>query len=67
MTEYTAELLIGDQPSAAPLMDLNMLVMLTGRERTADEFGALFAKAGLRLSSVTPTHSPMVVIEAVPA
>jgi hypothetical protein len=61
------ELLIGDQAGAAPLMDLNMLVMLSGRERTADEFGALFAKAGLRLSSVTPTHSPMVVIEAVPA
>lgn len=61
------ELLIGDHPGPAPLMDLNMLVMLTGRERTADEFGALFAKAGLRLSGVTPTHSPVVVIEAVPA
>jgi hypothetical protein len=60
------EMLITDQgpPSPAPLLDLNMLVMLTGRERTADEFGALFAKAGLKLSSVTPTHSPVAVIEA---
>lgn len=51
-------------PSPAPLLDLNMLVMLTGKERTADEFGALFAKAGLALTSVTPTHSPFAVLEA---
>lgn len=59
------EMLISDKgpPSPAPLLDLNMLVMLTGRERTADEFGALFGKAGLRMASVTPTHSPFVVLE----
>jgi O-methyltransferase domain/Dimerisation domain len=51
-------------PSPAPLMDLNMLVMLTGRERTSDEYGALFARAGLTLSRVVPTHSPFAVIEA---
>lgn len=44
-------------PSPAALLDLNMLVMLEGKERTAEEFGALFAQAGLRLASVTPTHS----------
>jgi hypothetical protein len=54
----------GGPPSPAPLLDLNMLVMLTGKERTAAEFGALFAKAGLALSGVTPTHSPVAVIEA---
>jgi hypothetical protein len=41
-----------------------MLVMLTGKERTADEISALFAKAGLKLSGVTSTHSPVTVIEA---
>ena len=46
------------------LSDMPLLVMLTGRERTADEFGSLFAKAGLRLTGVTPTHSPIAVIEA---
>jgi hypothetical protein len=51
-------------PSPAPLLDLNMLVMLSGKERTADEFGALFAKAGLALKAVTPTHSPFAVLEA---
>ena len=61
-----AEMLISDQgpPSPAPLLDLNMLVMLSGRERTAEEFGGLFAKAGLKLHGVTPTHSPVAVIEA---
>jgi hypothetical protein len=54
----------GGPPSPAPLLDLNMLVMLTGKERTADEFGALFAQAGLVLASVTPTHSPFAVLEA---
>ena len=60
------EMLITDAgpPSPAPLLDLNMLVMLTGKERTADEFGALFAKAGLKLASVTATHSPFAVLEA---
>ena len=60
------EMLIDDAgpPSPAPLLDLNMLVMLTGKERTAEEFGALFEKAGLKLSGVTPTHSPVAVVEA---
>lgn len=51
-------------PSPAALLDLNMLVMLEGKERTSEEFAALFAQAGLRLSSVTPTHSPVAVLEA---
>lgn len=48
----------------APLLDLNMLVMLTGKERTAEDFAALFARAGLKLHAVTPTQSPYAVIEA---
>ncbi len=61
-----AEMLIDDKgpPSPAPLLDLNMLVMLSGRERTAQEFGGLFASAGLKLHGVTPTHSPVAVLEA---
>lgn len=54
----------GGPPSPAPLLDLNMLVMLSGKERTVEEFSDLFAKAGLSFSGVTPTHSPFAVIEA---
>lgn len=53
-----------NQPSPAQAMDLNMLVVLGGRERTAEEFGDLFQAAGFRLERVIPTHSPFSVIEA---
>jgi O-methyltransferase domain/Dimerisation domain len=43
-----------NQPDAAKWMDLNMLVMLTGRERTEAEFGELYARAGFKLSRVVP-------------
>ena len=45
------ELLIG-APNTAPaekFMDLNMMVMTGGRERTREEFAALFARAGVQL------------------
>jgi hypothetical protein len=45
--------------------DLNMLVVLGGRERTIAEYGKLFAATGLRLERVTPTDSLMIAIEAV--
>jgi hypothetical protein len=60
------EILIGEmgEPELGPLMDLNMMVMVTGRERTLDEFRGLLDRAGFRLSKVKPIRPPMVVIEA---
>ena len=55
----------GGQPFAA-LLDINMLVCLTGKERTAAEYAELFRQAGLQMAGVTPTHSPIAVIEARP-
>ena len=46
-------------------IDLNMLVMTGGRERTAEEFRALYESSGFRLSHVIPTESPFSVIEGV--
>jgi O-methyltransferase domain/Dimerisation domain len=48
----------------APLMDLTMLTMTTGRERDTSEFDALFAAAGLRRIKMTPV-GPYAVIETV--
>jgi hypothetical protein len=48
---------------AAAFSDLNMLVMPGGRERTETEFAALFAAAGLELTRVVETDSPMAVVE----
>ena len=45
-------------------MDLNMLVVLGGRERTEEEFRHLLSGAGFRLARVIQTHSPFDVIEA---
>ena len=61
------EMLLGEigEPGLAPLMDLNMMVLLTGRERTLTELCGLLKDAGLRFSKNTPIRSPMAVIEAV--
>lgn len=56
-----------NEPHPAKLLDLVMLTMPGGRERTEDEYGELLAKAGLRLERVVPTPSPVSVIEAVVA
>lgn len=45
--------------------DLNMLVALSGRERTAAQFGALLDAAGLALQRITPTPGEFQVLEAV--
>jgi hypothetical protein len=48
------------------LMDLNMLVLAGGRERTEGEFKELFESAGFELREVFPTPSGLNVIEGVP-
>ncbi|WP_394847177.1 SAM-dependent methyltransferase [Pendulispora brunnea] len=50
-------------PSPAALLDLNMLVMHTGRERTLSEFEVLFRRAGLRLFARKTTASPFVLLD----
>ena len=52
------------QPGPSTMMDLNMMVMLNGRERTSAEYGALFEKAGLKPTRTVPTQSPFAVVEA---
>lgn len=47
------------------LLDLNMLVMTRGRERTEGEYRALLALVDLRVARVIPTHSPLRLIEVV--
>jgi hypothetical protein len=61
-----AALAPGDAPDLGKLIDLEMMMMPGGRERTADEFAALFARAGFRLTQVVPTESMLSVIEGRP-
>ena len=53
-----------NEDPVAKLADLNMLVMPGGRERTLDEYAALFGAADLRLVAAHPTTSGYLVIEA---
>ena len=48
-------------------LDINMLVLTGGRERTPDEFATLFAECGWQLARVIPTLSPYSIVEAVAA
>jgi hypothetical protein len=70
----SATLLIGEfiipedgTPSPAPLIDINMMVMLTGRERTVAEYEALLSSAGLKLAHVIKTDAPVAGLVAVVA
>ena len=54
----------GNTPDPIKVMDVNMLVVTGGRERTADEFAALFARAGLAAGRVVPTGSRICILEA---
>jgi O-methyltransferase domain len=47
-------------------MDLNMMVMATGRERTAAEFRDLLDQAGFALEQIVPTRSPLSIVVAKP-
>jgi O-methyltransferase domain len=54
----------GDTPHSGKLLDLAMLVMPGGQERTAEEYRHA---AGLRLTRLIPTTSSVSVVEAVAA
>ncbi len=53
----------GDGPSIAKLLDLEMMVMGGGKERTEDEYGTLLQKAGLRSERVVPIGPDLSMIE----
>ncbi|HEX7288574.1 MAG TPA: methyltransferase [Candidatus Angelobacter sp.] len=57
----------GNDPHLGKLLDLEMMAMPGGRERTEQEFRKLLAAAGWSLTRVVPTKSPLCVVEGVPA
>ena len=63
----TIELALGekDEPGVGALLDLSLMVMTPGRERSIAQYRELLAAAGLRLAKVTPTRSAAVIMEAV--
>ena len=53
----------GNEPHPSKALDILMLVMEGGKERTKDEYGKLLEASGFRLTKVIPTKSPYSVIE----
>jgi SAM-dependent methyltransferase len=54
----------GNTPDFGKVIDLEMLVLPGGRERTEAEFRSLLDRAGFALTRIVPTQSPLSVLEA---
>jgi ubiquinone/menaquinone biosynthesis C-methylase UbiE len=57
----------GNNPCFGKWLDLNMLALPGGKERTTAEYQALYAAAGFRLTRVVPTQMEISLIEGEPA
>jgi hypothetical protein len=62
-----AESVIAPGNAADPgrVIDVAMLVLTGGRERTREDYAALLGRAGFALRQVRPTASPFSIVEAV--
>ena len=52
------------EPHPGKIIDIVMLVMPGGQERTTAEYATLLEKAGFKLTRVVPTNSAVSVVEA---
>ena len=57
----------GDEPDQIKSIDVVMLVVTGGLERTEAQYASLFGSAGLRLERVIQTRGPISILEASPA
>jgi hypothetical protein len=57
----------GNTPHPGKMIDMIMLTLPGGQERTEPEYGVLLDKAGFRLTQVVPTESAVSIVEALPA
>lgn len=60
------DVLAENEPSIGKFLDIVMLVLWGGRERSADEYRQLLASAGFRLHQTFPTAAQFAVMEAFP-
>ncbi len=55
----------GNAPSVAKLLDLEMMVITGGRERTEFEYKNLFESSGFKLSRIIPTRENVCLLEGI--
>ncbi len=56
----------GNEPSFGKLVDISMLTLSGGLERSESEFGMIFERAGFKITNIIPTMCPLSIIEAMP-
>jgi hypothetical protein len=56
----------GNDPSPSKLFDMVMMLFPDGLERSEAQFRAIFDASGFSLTGITPTASPVSVVEARP-
>jgi hypothetical protein len=56
----------GDTPYVGKMVDLNMMMLMGGEERTGKQYGRLLDQAGFRMTRVIPTRCECSIVEAVP-
>ena len=61
---YIVEMVLDGVTGTGGLLDLNMLVVAGGAERTEEQFRDLLARTGFELLEVIPTRSVSSVIRA---
>ena len=54
----------GDEPSQIKSIDVVMLAVTGGLERTEEQYAKLFEAAGLKFERVLPTKAPISIVEA---
>lgn len=54
----------GNEPHFGKWLDIEMFMLPGGKERSESEFANLFERAGLKLSRIVPTQSPLCVVES---
>ncbi|MEU2733295.1 methyltransferase, partial [Streptomyces griseoviridis] len=57
----------GNQPHASKTIDVSMLAVVDGKERTQAEFEDILGKGGFTVSRILTTPSLMSIVECVPA
>ena len=63
-TLYIVEMVLEEETGQGGLLDLNMLVMTQGAERTRKQFRDILSEAGFRLIDMIETGSVSSVIRA---
>jgi len=56
---------IGNDPFGAKFLDLTMMLIPGGLERTAEQFRDLYAQAGFELTRIVPTSTEISVLEGI--